>query len=81
VSLGEISKGLLEVSGRLADIERHPALKVPPARFGEAVARAGNGVMREAANQLDQARQDNERATRTLQGIVGSARTQDQQFK
>lgn len=33
------TKGLGEVSGRLAEIEQHPALRVPPAQFGEAVAR------------------------------------------
>jgi hypothetical protein len=81
VSLGEISKGLLEVSGRLAEIERHPALKVPPAQFGEAITRAGSSVMREAVSQLDQARQDSERTTQTLAGIIGSARTQDRQFR
>src|SRR6266853_4919466 len=63
VSLGAITKGLVEVSGRLAEIEQHPALRVPPAQFGEAVARAGSGAMREAANQLDQARRGSERTT------------------
>lgn len=81
VSLGAISKGLLEVSGRLAEIEQHPALKVSPAQFGEAVARAGSGAMREAANQIDQARRDAERTTRVLAEIIGSARTQDRQLK
>lgn len=81
VSLGAISKGLLEVSGRLAEIEQHPALRVSPAQFGEAVARAASGAMREAANQLDQARRESERTTQALARIIGSARTQDRQFK
>jgi hypothetical protein len=81
VSLGAITKGLAEVSGRLAEIEQHPALRVPPAQFGEAVARAASGAMRELVNQLDEARRESERTTRSLAEIIGSARTQDQQFK
>jgi Family of unknown function (DUF6118) len=81
MSLGAITKGLAEVSGRLAEIEQHPALRMPPAQFGEAVARAGSGVMRETTNQLDQARREAERTTQTLAAIIGSARTQDRQFK
>ena len=80
-SLGAIAKGLTEVSGRLAQIEQHPALRVTPANFGEAVARAGSGAMREAVNQLDQARRDSERMIHGLAEIIGSARTQDRQFK
>jgi hypothetical protein len=71
----------VEVSGRLAEIEQHPAVRVPPAQFGEAVARAGSGAMREAANQLDQARRECERTTQALARIIGAARTQDRQFK
>jgi hypothetical protein len=81
ISLGAITKGLAEVSGRLAEIEQHPALRVPPAQFGEAVARAASGAMREAANQLDQARRDSERTIQTLAHIIGAARTQDRQIK
>jgi Family of unknown function (DUF6118) len=81
ISLGAITKGLAEISGRLAEIEQHPALRVPPAQFGEAVARAGSGAMREAANQLDQARRESERTTQALAQIIGSARTQDRQLK
>jgi len=81
MSLGAITKGLEEVSGRLAEIEQHPALRMRPAQFGEAVARAASGVMRETTNQLDLARRAAERTTHTLAEFIGSARTQDQQFK
>jgi hypothetical protein len=80
-TLGEIAQDLGSIRERLDQIERHPALRVPPAQFGEAVARAGSGAMREAANQLDQARRDSERTTQTLAGIISSARTQDRQFR
>ena len=37
--------------------------------------------MREAVNQLDQARRESERTIQALAQIIGSARTQDRQFK
>ncbi len=81
VTLGKISKGLFDVSDRLAEIEQHPALRVTPANFGEAIARAASGAMREAANQIDQARREAEHTTQALTQIIGSARAQDRQFK
>ena len=80
-TLGEIAQDLGSIRERLEQIERHPALRVSPAHFGEAVARAGSDAMREAANQLEQARRDSVLTTRDLAGIIGSARTQDRQRK
>ena len=80
-TLGEIARDLGSIRERLSQIERHPALRVSPAQFGEVVARAGSGAMREAANQLDQARRDSERTTRELAEIIGSALTQHRQRK
>lgn len=75
MSLGEISKGLLEMSNRLAQIEQHPALRETPANFEEAVTRTGSGAIREAINQFDQARRDIEAE------VIGSARAHDRQCK
>jgi len=80
-TLGEIAQDLGSIRERLEQIERHPALRVSPVKFGEAVARAGSDAMREAANQLEQARRDNVRTTRELAEIIDSARTQDRQRK
>jgi Family of unknown function (DUF6118) len=80
-TLGEIAQDLGSIRERLDQIERHPALLMPPAQFGEVIARAGGDAMREAVNQLDQGRRDSERTTRALAEIIGSARTQDRQFK
>jgi predicted transcriptional regulator len=80
-TLGEIAQDLGSIRERLDQIERHPALRIAPAQFGEAVAQAGRGAMREAANQLDQARRDSERTVRALAHIIGSARTQDRQLQ
>jgi hypothetical protein len=80
-TLGEIAQDLGSIRERLEQIEHHPALRLSPAKFGEAVARAGSDAMREAANQLEQARRDSVLTTRDLAGIIGSARTQDRQRK
>jgi hypothetical protein len=80
-TLGKIAQDLGSIRERLEQIEHHPALRVPPAQFCEAVARAASGAMQEAANQLEQARRDSVLTTRDLTGIIGSARTQDRQRK
>ena len=52
-SLGTIANGLAAVDGRLAGIEKHPALRLTPEQHQQAVAQAGNVLMREAAQKLD----------------------------
>ena len=49
-TLGKIAQDLGSIRERLEQIEHHPALRVPPAQFCEAVARAASGAMRSAAN-------------------------------
>lgn len=81
MTLGEIAQGLGSIRELLDQIEHHPALRIAPANYPEAIARAGGTVMREAANQLDQARRESERTTQALAQIIRSARTQDRQLK
>ena len=52
-SLGTIAQGLAAVDSRLAGIEKHPALRLTPEQHQQAVAQAGNTLMREAAQKLD----------------------------
>lgn len=78
-TLGEIAKGLAAVDSRLADIEAHPALRVTPEQHRQAVAQAGNSLMREAVQKLDRAAQDAERERQQLAGLIGTMRTQDEQ--
>jgi integrase len=54
-SLGTIAKGLAAVDNRLAGIETHPALRLTPEQHQQAVAQAGNMLMREAVQKLDRA--------------------------
>jgi len=78
-SLGTIAKGLAAVDGRLAGIEKHPALRLTPEQHQQAVAQAGNILMREAMQKLDRAAQDAERERQHLAGLIGTVRKQDEQ--
>jgi hypothetical protein len=78
-SLGTIAKGLAAVDNRLAGIETHPALRLTPEQHQQAVAQAGNMLMREAVQKLDRAAQDTERERHQLAGLIGTVRKQDEQ--
>ena len=78
-SLGAITKGLVTVENRLAGIEQQPALRLSSAQHQQAIAEAGNTLMREAAQKLDRATQDAERERHRLAGLVGVVRTRDEQ--
>jgi len=78
-SLGTIAKGLAAVDNRLAGIEKHPALRLTSEQHQQAVAQAGNMLMREAAQKLDRAAQDAERERHQLVGLIGTVRKQDEQ--
>lgn len=80
-TLGKMAAGLTEVGSRLAQIERHPALRITPSAYPEAVAQSGRTALRPAIDRLDQAARDTERQAQTLTTIIGAARAQDQQFK
>ena len=80
-TLGKMAVGLTEVGSRLAQIERHPALRITPSAYPEAVAQSGRTALRPAVDRLDQAARDAEHQAQALTAIIGAARTQDQQFK
>ena len=50
-----------------------------PEQHRQAIAQAGSGLMREAAQKLDRATQDAERERQQLAGLIGTARRQDEQ--
>nr|WP_295743033.1 DUF6118 family protein [uncultured Acidocella sp.] len=78
--LGRITKGLGEVAGRLGVIEAHPALRLTPAQHQAAIARAGEGLLREAAHKLEHAAQESQRAGQQLGGMIGTIRAQNAQW-
>jgi hypothetical protein len=67
------------VDSRLAGIETHPALRLTPEQHQQAVAQAGNMLMREAVQKLNRAAQDAERERHQLTGLIGTVRKQDEQ--
>ena len=71
-SLGTIAQGMATVESRLVGIEQHPALRLTPEQHQQAVAQAGNVLMREAAQKLDRAAQDAERERHQLAGLIGT---------
>ena len=77
--LGRIAKGLAVVAVQLDAINKHPALTMTQEQHRQAIAQAGNGLMREAAQKLDRATQDTERERQQLAGLIGTARRQDEQ--
>lgn len=79
--LGVLGKGLDEIGEQLEAIQKSPALMMSPEAQGQAIARAGNNLVREAAQRLDQAAQTIEDERGRLAGIVGQAWAQDRQFK
>lgn len=78
-SLGTIAKELAAVDGRLAGIEKHPTLRLTPEQHQQAVAQAGNTLMREAVQKLDRAAQDAERERHQLADLIGTVRKQGAQ--
>jgi len=77
--LGRIAKELAVVAGQLDAIDKHPALTMTPEQHRQAIAQAGNGLMREASQKLDRATRDAERERLQLAGLIGTARRQDEQ--
>lgn len=79
--LGVLGKGLDEIGEQLEAIQKSPALMMSPEAQGQAIARAGNNLVREAAQRLDRAAQAIEDERGRLAGIVDQAWAQDRQFK
>jgi hypothetical protein len=81
VTLGSIAKGLATVAERLEGIEAHPALKLTPDQHSQAIAQAGSGLMRGAAEKMYSATTAAERERQALERIIGSVRTRDKQLR
>lgn len=80
-SLGAISKRLQEVTAHLQAIEGHPALHMTPEHHQHAISQAGNALMRDVSNRLDQADHITRSHASTLVDLIGSAREQDRQLQ
>ena len=70
--IARILQGQAQVAQHVEQLRLHPALKLTPVQYGEALAQAGGAVVREAAQQLNQATQAVERERAQLRELVGS---------
>lgn len=77
--LGRIAKGLGTAATKLEAIEKHPALRLTPEQHRATVARAGEGLMRDALQKLDRATQEAERERHQLAGMIGTLRDKREQ--
>jgi hypothetical protein len=79
--LAVLGKGLDELGEQLETIRKSPALMMSPAQQGEAIAKAGNNLIREAAQRLGDAERLMQGERDQLSRIVGQAWAQDRQYK
>jgi hypothetical protein len=79
--LGRITQAVNGVIDGLEAIEAHPAVRMTPDQFGQAMTRTGRELMNEVAQKYDRARQDAERELHQLAGMIGTLRgKRDQVF-
>jgi hypothetical protein len=79
--LGRITQAVNSVIDGLVAIEAHPAVRMTPDQFGQAMTRTGRELMNEVAQKYDRARQDAERERHQLAGMIGTLRgKRDQVF-
>lgn len=79
--LGHMAKSLAVAATKLEAMEKHPALRSTPEQHQAAVARAGEGLMRDALQKLDRATQEAERERHQLSRMIGTVRDKrDQRF-
>jgi hypothetical protein len=79
--LGRITQAVNSVIDGLEAIEAHPAMRMTPDQFGQAMTRTGRELMNEVAQKYDRARQDAERERRQLADMIGTMRgKRDQVF-
>jgi hypothetical protein len=79
--LGRITQAVNGVIDGLEAIAAHPAVRMTPDQFGQAMTRTGRELMNEVAQKYDRARQDAERERHQLAGMIGTMRgKRDQVF-
>ncbi|OYV55538.1 MAG: hypothetical protein B7Z71_13155 [Acidocella sp. 21-58-7] len=77
--LGRITQAVNGLIDGLEAIAAHPAVRMTPDQFGQAMTRTGRELMNEVAQKYDRARQDAERERHQLAGMIGTLRGKDAQ--
>jgi hypothetical protein len=70
--LGRITQAVNGVIDGLEAIAAHPAVRMTPDQFGQAMTRTGRELMNEVAQKYDRARQDAERERHQLAVMIGT---------
>jgi hypothetical protein len=70
--LGRITQAVNSVIDGLEAIEAHPAVRMTPDQFGQAMTRTGRELMNEVAQKYDRARKYAERERHQLAGMIGT---------
>ena len=78
-SLATMAKELTAVASQLDGLRKHPAFAMTPEEHQQAVARAGNGLMRETLQRLDRATEDAEEERQWHAEMIGTARKRSRQ--
>lgn len=80
-TLGAMQQALDSIGGQLATIKKSPALMRTPEQQGEAICKAGEVLIREAAQKFQAAVNTIERERAQLSQIIGQALDQDRQLR
>jgi hypothetical protein len=80
-TLGAIAKKLEIVGNFMATIEQHPAIRMTPAQYHQAIAAAGEGLLHKSVRELDSAKVAAVEERRELAAMIGTMRGQQKQFE
>jgi len=75
---GVIGQGMDAIGVALENLQKHPALKMTAEQHGAAIANAGSGLIREAAQKLERAAQETDRERYNLSQMIGTLATKEQ---
>ncbi|TWB09304.1 hypothetical protein FBZ89_1432 [Nitrospirillum amazonense] len=79
VDLARIVHGLGTVADRVQALGQHPAVRMTPEQHGQAIAREGGRLVREAVTALEEAKRDLVGEREQLSGVIGVVRERRRQ--
>ena len=80
-TLGAIAKRLETVASFMAAIEQHPAIRLTPAQYHQAIAAAGEGLIHKSVRELDSAKAAAVADRRELAAMIGTMRGRRKQWE
>jgi hypothetical protein len=80
-TLGAIAKRLEIVGSFMMAIEQHPAIRMTPAHYNQAISAAGEGLINKSVRELDSAKVAAVEERRELAAMIGTMRGQWKQWE